>query len=173
MVHQLASTDSGLLAPDFQSNNQAGKRSAEKRLTKLPMSPRPKNIKTIFDPPKFKGYKPFGYYAASAEPVLLLFEEYTALKLCDYELMTQSEAAQAMGVSRPTFTRLYERARRKIALALAEARNIEVERGRAFFDHDWYHCKACNIFFTIPVAKFSAKQCPICHSKNLEEITTA
>jgi uncharacterized protein len=136
------------------------------------MSPRSKNIKTVFDPPKFKGYKPFGYYATNEEPVYLLFEEYTALKLCDYELMTQLQAAQSMRISRPTFTRLYESARRKIALALAEARTIEVERGRAYFDHDWYHCRACNIFFTIPEAVSLTKECPFCQSNNLEEITT-
>jgi len=137
------------------------------------MSPRPRNKRTVFDPPKFKGYKPFGYYAGDNEPVFLLFEEYTALKLCDYELMTQSQASQAMNISRPTFTRLYESSRRKIALALAEARTIKVERGRAYFDHDWYHCRACNIFFTAPGQEPSSVNCPLCQSRNLEVITTS
>ena len=136
------------------------------------MSPRPRNIRTVFDPPKFKGYKPFGYYAGDNEPVFLLFEEYTALKLCDYELMTQSQASKTMNISRPTFTRLYESARRKIALAFAEARTIEVERGRAYFDHEWYHCRACNIFFTAPGQEPSTVTCPICQSRNLEETST-
>ncbi len=141
-------------------------------IRKCIMSPRPKNNRTVFDPPKFKGYKPFGYYAGENEPVFLLFEEYSALKLCDYELMTQSQASQVMNISRPTFTRLYESARRKIALALAEARPIEVEKGRAYFSNDWYNCRACNIFFTAPEMELSSIRCPLCQSKNLEEITT-
>jgi len=135
------------------------------------MSPRPKNIRTVFDPPKFKGFKPHGYYSDNNEPVFLMFEEYSAIKLCDYELMTQAEAATAMRISRPTFTRIYESARRKIALALSEARPIEMDRGKAFFDHNWYHCRACNIFFTIPPEGFPSKECPFCQSKNLEELT--
>jgi predicted DNA-binding protein (UPF0251 family) len=136
------------------------------------MSPRPKNNRTVFDPPKFKGFKPFGYYAGENEPVFLLFEEYTALKLCDYELMTQLQAAKVMNISRPTFTRLYESARRKIALALTETRPIEVEKGRAYFSNDWYNCRDCNIFFTVPGKEFLSKNCPLCQSRNIEEITT-
>jgi len=134
------------------------------------MSPRPRNIRTIFDPPKFKGFRPFGYYAGKNESVFLLFEEYTAIKLCDYELMTQSQAAKAMNISRPTFTRLYESARRKMASALAEARSVEVERGSAYFDHDWFHCNNCSVFFNHPSQDFPIDQCPVCKSRNIDPL---
>lgn len=136
------------------------------------MSPRPRNIKKIFDPPKFKGYKPFGYYGGKSNPVFVYYEEYTALRLCDYELMTQQEAAKEMKISRPTFTRLYESARRKIATALAEARIIEMEKGQAFFENAWYHCDSCKVFFDIPGEEFNSGQCPICHSEKIELIRT-
>lgn len=128
------------------------------------MSPRPKNSRKVLEPPKFKGYKPFGYYGADQSPILLLYEEYAALRLSDYELMTQEQAAGIMEISRPTFTRLYEHARRKIAQALAEARPIEVEKGDAYFDHEWYHCSSCGIFFNHPTEKFKKDFCPLCHS---------
>lgn len=131
---------------------------------------RPKNSRTVFDPPKFKGYQPFGYYSYGKEPVFLAFEEYTALRLCDNELLAQAQAALAMNISRPTFTRLYESARRKIAEALTEARAIKVEKGNAWFDSDWFHCKACNVFFNNPGNKFSSAECPICHSLELETL---
>jgi uncharacterized protein len=134
------------------------------------MSPRPRNIKKIFDPPKFKGYKPYGYYGNKSHSIFILFEEYTALRLCDYELMTQSEAAREMQISRPTFTRLYESARRKIATALAEARTLEVEKGQAYFENDWFHCKNCNVFFTVPGKEFDSGHCPVCNSGNIESI---
>ncbi|HTX88021.1 MAG TPA: DUF134 domain-containing protein [Bacteroidales bacterium] len=134
------------------------------------MSPRPKNNRTVFDPPKFKGYKPHGYYAGSGTPVFLLFEEYTAIRLCDYEGMMQIEAAAAMNISRPTFTRLYESARRKIAEAFSEARPIELERGDAFFDHHWFHCRDCGVFYNTPGKEFASRACPLCRSGNTEAI---
>ena len=133
------------------------------------MSPRPKNNRNVFDPPRFRGFKPFGYYASQGEPVLLLFEEYASIKLCDYELMVQSEAAKAMKISRPTFTRIYESARRKIALALSESRTIEVEKGNAYFDHEWYHCSGCGIFFNNPGEQFNFDHCPLCKSPGVEK----
>jgi predicted DNA-binding protein (UPF0251 family) len=134
------------------------------------MSPRPRNIKKIFDPPKFLGYKPYGYYGTKNQSVFILYEEYTALRLCDYELMTQSEASREMQISRPTFTRLYESARRKIAMALAEARTLEVEKGQAYFEHDWLHCYNCNVFFTVPGIEFDSLHCPVCKSENIKPI---
>ncbi len=134
------------------------------------MSPRPRNIRTVFDPPKFKGFRPYGYYAGKNESVILLFEEYTSIKLCDYELMTQSQAAQTMNISRPTFTRLYESARRKIAQALAEARTIEVEKGHAWFDHDWFHCRTCGVFFNKTENEPSVNECPLCNAVDIEMI---
>jgi uncharacterized protein len=133
---------------------------------------RPKNSRIVFDPPKFKGFKPYGFYAIEKEPVKLLFEEYTAIRLCDYELMTQAEAAHAMKISRPTFTRLYEHARRKIAETFTEARPIEVEQGNAYFDSDWFHCRACNVFFTTPEKRFTASECPLCHSVKVESMNS-
>jgi predicted DNA-binding protein (UPF0251 family) len=136
----------------------------------LAVSPRPRHIRTVFDPPRFKGYKPFGYQAGKGEQVSLLVEEYTAIRLCDYELMTQSQAARVMNISRPTFTRLYESARRKIAQALAEIRPIGVEPGHAGFYHNWFHCRSCNIFFNQPGEEFISGECPLCGSENIEAI---
>jgi predicted DNA-binding protein (UPF0251 family) len=134
------------------------------------MSPRPRNIRKVFDPPKFKGFNPSGYYGYNNEPVSLLFEEYTAIKLCDYELMPQTEAAAAMNISRPTFTRLYESARRKIAIGLVDVRSIEFDKGQAYFDNDWFHCNDCLIFFNTPGPEFSSESCPVCQSKTITVI---
>jgi uncharacterized protein len=132
---------------------------------------RPRNSRTVFDPPKFKGFKPHGYYAQENDPLMLLFEEYTSLRLCDYELLTHAEASRIMEISRPTFTRLYESARRKIAQAFIEVRAIEVEKGDAFFDAEWFHCKACNIFYNNPSKKISSRECPLCHSLKTESMS--
>jgi predicted DNA-binding protein (UPF0251 family) len=61
--------------------------------------------------------------------VTLLQDELEALRLADLEGLTQAEAAERMGVSRSTFQRMVARARRQVALALAEGRALQIEGG--------------------------------------------
>ena len=125
------------------------------------MSPRTKKNRLIQKAPNFGGFKPFGVQKDNPCEVSLNIEEYEALKLCDYELLTHAEASVLMNVSRPTFTRVYESARRKIAKALVEACTICFEGGKVIFDMVWYKCHRCKITFTIPEGQ--AKECPLCH----------
>lgn len=74
-------------------------------------------LRKVVAPPGFKGYKPYGHTAENREAVDLLYEEYEALKLADYDFLDHQAASQLMGVSRATFARIYESARRKIACA--------------------------------------------------------
>ena len=71
--------------------------------------PRPKRYRTIENPPIMEGFKPFGISMTDLEPVILLFEEYESMRLADYLGLTQEQAAEKMNVSRPTFTRIYEK----------------------------------------------------------------
>jgi len=60
------------------------------------------------------------------EPVFLTYDEYEALRLIDYEGLTQEEAGLRMGVSRGTIWRLIQSARRKVISALVEGREIRI-----------------------------------------------
>lgn len=82
------------------------------------MSPRPKNIRKVNDMPVTTGFKPIGLNGCCKNTIFLHFEEYEAIRLCDYEMKTQQEASVSMGVSRPTLSRIYVSARQKIAKAL-------------------------------------------------------
>jgi predicted DNA-binding protein (UPF0251 family) len=42
--------------------------------------------------PPMEGYRPYGVPGSSRESVILLFEEYEAIRLADYENLTQEEA---------------------------------------------------------------------------------
>jgi predicted DNA-binding protein (UPF0251 family) len=109
--------------------------------------------------PHFSGFMPQGLQKRKGTEVSINFEEYEALNLCDYELMTQAEAATMMNVSRPTFTRIYESVRRKIAKAFIEGSIIRFEGGNVAFA-SWYKCGYCKITFTINEG--SQKACPLC-----------
>lgn len=131
---------------------------------------RPKNKRKMVAPPKFKGFKPYGYYAKEQKNIILLFEEYETVRLCDYELLTQLEAAKFMGISRPTLTRIYESARRKISKAFVEARAIVIEGGRVYFDDEWYNCKKCGSYFNNPKKEKEIKKCLLCNSIQISKI---
>jgi len=76
--------------------------------------------------------------------VVLLFEEYEAIRLTDYEGFTQEQAAEQMQVSRPTFTRIYEKARRSIAKSFIEGKTILIHGGDGQFENQWFRCKRCH-----------------------------
>jgi predicted DNA-binding protein (UPF0251 family) len=116
--------------------------------------------------PNFSGFRPQGVQCQSGSEVSINFEEYEALNLCDYELMKQSEAAKMMKISRPTFTRIYESVRRKIAKAFIEGSCIHFENGNSIMS-DWYRCNNCHITFTL--IDNTDKCCPVCKSQVLTE----
>jgi len=125
---------------------------------------RTKKLRQIQMAPQFCGFSPDGLLKNKGKEVTITFAEYEALNLCDYELMTQAEAAVVMNVSRPTFTRIYESVRRKIAKAFIEGCTITFETGNADIA-EWYKCNSCRISFTIPQGK--AHECPFCKNTDI------
>jgi predicted DNA-binding protein (UPF0251 family) len=104
---------------------------------------RPRKSRKIGNPPKMKGFQPFGMPSCEIEPVKLKFEEYESIRLINYELLDQDQAAEQMNVSRPTFTRIYNNALKQIARSFVEGNAIEIEGGSYQFEKDWYRCKKC------------------------------
>ncbi len=134
---------------------------------KILKMPRPKRIRKMTTPPHFKGYSPIGI-SDKQSPVILNFEEYEAIRLSDYELNSQADAAKIMEVSRPTFTRIYESARRKVALAFFMGKPIIFEGGKVYFDSQWYLCKKCGCYFN-NIDNKALKCCALCGSLNIEQ----
>lgn len=136
------------------------------------MSPRKTVLRKISSPPKIKGFKPYGHLESfdSVEKVMLQIEEYEAIKMCDYDQYTHCEASQMMGVSRPTFTRIYSIARQKTAKAMVEGLQICIEGGKIYFDSDWYQCKSCPAIFNNSQMEESPIHCPICGMDNIERL---
>lgn len=131
--------------------------------------PRQIRLRKVVAPPGFKGYKPYGSTASENGFIELLYEEYEAMKLADYDFMNHAEAAKVMGISRPTFARIYESARRKMAMALVEVKEIRTVYGNALLDKNWYECQKCHARFTLP--KNQPKHCcAICSSTTINPL---
>jgi predicted DNA-binding protein (UPF0251 family) len=90
-----------------------------------------------------KGFKPFGLPLCKIEAVKLTFEEYESIKLINYEMLSQDQAAEQMNVSRPTFTRIYNKALKTITKAFVEGKAIEIEGGDYELENEWFRCKKC------------------------------
>ena len=115
-------------------------------------------------PPRMEGFKPFGIPMRELESVGLMFEEYEALRLADYENLTHEEAAKKMNISRPTFTRLYDKVRKKIAKAFVEGKAIIITGGTYLSDNYWYRCDDCH---ETTVSNHPLKSCRICNSEHI------
>ena len=129
--------------------------------------PRPKLCRKIVNPPVMEGFKPFGIPITNLEPVILLFEEYESIRLSDYEGLTQEKSAERMNVSRPTFTRIYEKARRSIAQAFVEGKAIFIEGGNFQTNDFWYKCENC---MKLNISSTEVNTCNYCKSNALRKL---
>jgi predicted DNA-binding protein (UPF0251 family) len=89
------------------------------------------------------GFKPFGMPLCDLEVVKVHYDEYESINLVNYQGLPQELAAEKMGISRPTFTRVYNRALKKIAKAFVECKAIAIEGGNVEFEKQWFKCNKC------------------------------
>ena len=96
--------------------------------------------------PEITYFRPVGSAPASCEEVRLSVEEVEAIRLNDLEGLGQEECAQRMSISRPTFHRVLNSARSKLANALLNGKAIRIEGGnyemaerrfRCINGHEW------------------------------------
>lgn len=73
----------------------------------------------------------------------LYVEELEAIRLKDLEGHDQLACAEAMGLTRPTFQRILQSARRKIAAALVEGHAIKIKGGNYMVKNRVFECRDC------------------------------
>jgi predicted DNA-binding protein (UPF0251 family) len=120
---------------------------------------RPEKYRYVEKPPLMRGYKPIGIQFSKVTSEILSFEEYESIRLVEYENMQQKEAAQLMKVSRPTLTRIYNRAIRKVATAFIEGKSIIFDGGNYKLNNEWYRCKKCH---SLIEGNSNINKCEIC-----------
>lgn len=135
------------------------------------MSPRPKLNRQLEEPPAVTGFVPKNGEYDPTEAVILHLEEYESIRLSDYEGLTQLEASKRLQVSRPTFTRIYDSARKKVARAFVENKSISIEGGDVVFKEYWYYCNHCHSVFKV---KYQLKPdelfCPVCKDEGVTAV---
>jgi predicted DNA-binding protein (UPF0251 family) len=91
--------------------------------------PRPCCCRRVNGSPAAATFKPVGIPIRDLEEVVMTLDEFEALRLADLEGLYQEQAAAQMKVSRPTFSRIIESARRKMSDALVHGKALRIEGG--------------------------------------------
>lgn len=131
--------------------------------------PRPKKDRLVSAPPLFSSFKPTGVQRRILTQITVTLDEYEAIRLADYKNMDHIDASAAMGISRPTFTRLLESAHHKLAEFLLEGKEIIIEGGNVHFKANLFVCLDCGHKFKKELGE-TPVGCPECGSGDLEDI---
>jgi predicted DNA-binding protein (UPF0251 family) len=127
--------------------------------------PRPRCPRRVAAPPRCSYFKPAGVPLSRLEETVLSVDELEALRLADLEGLYQDDAAGRMGVSRPTFARIVQAARRKVAAALVQGRALRVGGGPvAFVGERRFHCATCRHDWSLSFGTGRPSACPSCGS---------
>lgn len=90
--------------------------------------PRPQKRRRICGMPGHCRFGPQGGCAAACEVVMTL-DEYECIRLIDLLGYTQEKCARQMGVARTTVQAVYDRARKKLAEALVQGKELVISGG--------------------------------------------
>ncbi len=128
--------------------------------------PRPENSRIVLEPPLFGEFKPVGVPGGSLQQILLSLDEYEAIRLADHKGYSHEEASEEMEISRSTFSRLIDRARKKIAEFLIGGKILSIEGGSIHFRNNIIQCTDCGHMFKTKIGLVMDK-CPECGLSNL------
>lgn len=124
---------------------------------------RPKYCRIIGCEPGANCYIPQGIPASVMEEIIITLDEFEALRLADFEGLYQENCASSMNISRQTFGRIIDSARKKIADALIHGKALKIEGGIVSFEeHGAISCGYCD--YSIDCCK-SRNNSPRCRKK--------
>jgi len=129
---------------------------------------RPQCCRRVGCKPACTYFKPRGIPLVELEEVVLKLDELESLRLADFEGMYQEDAAKRMNISRPTFTRIIESARKKVAEVLLKGKALKLEGGNVTLtDMRRFCCSECRHRWELPYGTGKPEDCPKCQSKNI------
>ena len=134
--------------------------------------PRPTKWRRVEFIPGVRHFHPSGIPKAMLEENILKIEELESLRLKDLEGLEQEESAARMGVSRQTFQRIYNAARKTVADSLVNGKAIRVEGGNFTRNICPVQCQNCNTEWEESYENFErilegSYSCPSCGSRDI------
>lgn len=127
---------------------------------------RPQYNRIVHEPPLFPEFKPIGVRVQDLKQIVLTLDEFEAFRLADQMGLSHAMAADEMEISRSTFSRLIEKARKKIADFIIDGRLLTIEGGSVHFRINIIHCQECKHLFKMNFEQ-EITECPACHSTKI------
>jgi len=90
--------------------------------------PRPRKKRRVMGRPNSSYFKPAGIRMFELEESELSLPEFEAIRLIDFERISQSSAGEKMHISQSTLSRVLSSGRRKIADAIINGKAIRIEK---------------------------------------------
>ncbi|HOP65806.1 MAG TPA: DUF134 domain-containing protein [Bacilli bacterium] len=103
---------------------------------------RPVKSRIVCSKPKVNTFGPRN--CDNLDCIFMTLEEYEAIRLIDYEDLTQEEASRFMDVARTTIQGIYDNARKKVADALVNGKMIKIEGGNYNLCTNMPYGRGCN-----------------------------
>ncbi|MDX9820475.1 MAG: DUF134 domain-containing protein [Syntrophales bacterium] len=128
--------------------------------------PRPKCCRNVDGIPERTCFRPDGAASLSCrEEVFLSIDEYESLRLADLEGLYQEQAAARMNISRQTFGRIVEAARRKVADVIVNGKTLRIEGGPiSIHGEGAARCPRCRHALDLPHCR-GESVCPHCRNE--------
>lgn len=127
---------------------------------------RPENDRIVHQPPIYSNFKPLGIPGRTLKQISVSLDEFEAIRLADHIGLSHEEASNEMEISRPTFSRLIERARKKIAEFIVSGKMLTIGGGKIHFKNNIIQCLDCGHMFKTSI-DMSLSECPECKSIHL------
>jgi len=125
----------------------------------------------VDQPPLFTNFKPSGIQRKFLKKTELTIDEFEAIRLADYSGMEHQEAADNMHISRPTFTRLIKKARKKVAVTIIDGMELVIGGGNFELQNALHSCRDCGETVQKPVS-IKPKSCGECGSDNINNLAS-
>jgi len=130
--------------------------------------PRPRCCRRVAGRPACGLFTPAGGACGAREEVVLAVDELEALRLADLEGLYQEQAAGRMKVSRQTFARIVESARKKVAAALVQGKALRIQGGVVeVAAMRKFTCSECKRDWDVPHGTPRPRKCPACGGVNI------
>jgi uncharacterized protein len=127
---------------------------------------RPQYNRIVNEPPLFSHFKPVGVREQDSKQISLTLDEFEAFRLADQLGYSHALAADEMEISRSTFSRLIEKARKKIADFIILGGVLNIGGGAVHFRVNILQCRDCGHMFRVQF-DHDISECPECHSEKI------
>lgn len=101
--------------------------------------PRPRKCRRVCSMPEYQEFGPVNHM--TDETITLSIDEFETIRLIDKFELSQAECSTYMSVARTTVQQMYTSARKKIALALVDGKQLKIEGGDYIIDDSGF--KGC------------------------------